>query len=180
MNPNMKKLTYSALFLALAFVLPFFTGQIPQIGSMLSPMHLPVMLCGFVCGGPWGLAVGFVAPVLRSLLFGMPPLFPTALAMAFELAAYGLFCGVFYQVFGKTMSALKATYVSLILAMLAGRLVWGAAQFILLGLSGGSFTFAAFLAGAFTNAVPAIVVQLILVPAISVLLGRTMKAPSCA
>ena len=172
MNPNMKKLTYSALFLALTFILPFFTGQIPQIGSMLSPMHLPVMLCGFVCGGPWGLAVGFAAPLLRSLTLGMPPLFPTALAMAFELAAYGLFCGVFYDLLRKKCSSLKACYIALAGAMLAGRLVWGAAQFVLLGVSGGSFTFSAFLAGAFFNAVPAIVVQLALVPAIVTLLER--------
>lgn len=172
MNPNMKKLTYSALFLALAFILPFFTGQIPQIGSMLSPMHLPVMLCGFVCGGPWGLAVGFAAPLLRSLTLGMPPLFPTALAMAFELAAYGLFCGVFYDLLRRKCSPLKACYIALVGAMLAGRLVWGAAQFVLLGVSGGSFTFSAFLAGAFFNAVPAIAVQLVLVPAIVTLLER--------
>ena len=76
MKRDIRKLTYSAVFLALALVLPFLTGQIPQIGSMLSPMHLPVMLCGFVCGGPWGLVVGFVAPLLRSLLFGMPPAVP--------------------------------------------------------------------------------------------------------
>ena len=47
------KLTYSALYLAIALVLPFLTGQIPQIGSMLCPMHIPALLCGFVCGWPW-------------------------------------------------------------------------------------------------------------------------------
>ena len=79
------KLTYSALYLAIALVLPFLTGQIPQIGSMLCPMHIPALLCGFVCGWPWGLAVGFISPLLRSVLFGMPDMFPTAVAMAFEL-----------------------------------------------------------------------------------------------
>mgnify|MGYP001045338803 CR=1 FL=1 len=82
---QIRKLTYSALYLAIALVLPFLTGQIPEIGSMLCPMHIPALLCGFVCGWPWGLAVGFVSPLLRSLLFGMPTAY-TAVAMAFELA----------------------------------------------------------------------------------------------
>ena len=90
---NVRRMVYAALFLALAMVLPFLTGQIPQIGSMLSPMHIPVLLCGFLCGWPWGLAVGFIAPLLRSVLFGMPPMFPGAVAMAFELAVYGCVSG---------------------------------------------------------------------------------------
>ena len=85
------KLVVAALCLALCLVLPFITGQIREIGNMLCPMHLPVLLCGFLCGWPYGLAIGFIAPLLRSVLFGMPPLFPTALAMAFELAGYGFF-----------------------------------------------------------------------------------------
>ncbi len=101
---NTKKLVYSALFLALALVLPFLTGQIQTFGQMLAPMHLPVLLCGFVCGPVWGLAVGAVAPLLRSLLFGMPPMFPTAVAMAFELAAYGLFTGLFYRLLSARLT----------------------------------------------------------------------------
>ena len=71
-SEHLKKLVTSSLFLALALVMPFMTGQIPEIGSMLCPMHLPVLLCGFICGWGWGLAVGAVAPILRSLLFFMP------------------------------------------------------------------------------------------------------------
>ena len=85
MSKNLKNMTLAALFLALGLVLPFFTGQIPQIGSMLLPMHIPVFLCGLICGWQYGAAVGFVVPLMRSVLFGMPPLFPTATAMAFEL-----------------------------------------------------------------------------------------------
>ena len=79
---SVKNLVVAALMLALAYVLPNFTGNIPQIGSMLLPMHLPVLLCGFLCGGVWGAVVGFVAPLLRSVLVGVPPMFPTAISMA--------------------------------------------------------------------------------------------------
>ena len=86
MNRNLKKLIYAALCLALCMVLPLLTGQIPEIGKRLSPMHIPVFLCGFLCGWPWGLAVGAIAPILRSFLFGMPALYPDAIVMSFELA----------------------------------------------------------------------------------------------
>ena len=116
---QIRKLTYSALYLAIALVLPFLTGQIPEIGSMLCPMHIPALLCGFVCGWPWGLAVGFVSPLLRSLLFGMPTAY-TAAAMAFELAAYGAVSGILYRIFPRRN---WSVYVTLIAAMIVGRLV---------------------------------------------------------
>jgi thiamine transporter ThiT len=81
------------MFVALGLILPFFTGQIPKVGSMMLPMHIPVLLCGLICGWKYGLMAGAVLPLLRSALFGMPPLFPTAAAMAFELAAYGFLSG---------------------------------------------------------------------------------------
>lgn len=94
---TVRQLVLAALFLALAFVLPLLTGQVPKVGNMLCPMHFPVLLCGFVLGGPWGLAVGFAAPLLRSVLFGMPPMFPVAISMAFELATYGLVSGLLWR-----------------------------------------------------------------------------------
>ena len=158
----MKKLVYSAMCLALCLVLPFLTGQIPEIGSMLLPMHIPVLLCGFLCGGGWGAAVGFCAPLLRFAIFSMPPM-PGCISMAFELAAYGLVVGLLHKKLGKSM---KGIYGSLICAMVAGRLVWGVAQMAIMGLSGGSFPFSAFVAGAFTAAIPGIVLQLVLIPAL--------------
>ena len=148
-----RQIVLAALFLALAFVLPMVTGHVPQVGNMLCPMHFPILLCGFVLGGPWGLAVGFIAPLLRSMLFGMPPMFPIAISMAFELAAYGLVSG-------------------LVIAMAAGRLVWGAVRFVLAGLTGSSFPFSAFLSGALLTAVPGIIAQLILIPLILVALQK--------
>jgi len=169
-KPATRKLILSALFLALGLVLPFLTGQIPQIGKMLLPMHIPVLLCGFVCGWPYGLAVGFVAPLLRIVLFGMPPLYPTALAMAFELAAYGAVTGALYARSAKR--GLGAVYGALIAAMLAGRAVWGLAEIVLLGLGGSAFTLQAFWSGAFASAGPGIVLQLILIPAVMAGLQR--------
>ena len=155
------KLTLSALFLALAYVLPFLTGQIPEIGSMLCPMHIPVLLCGFLCGWGWGFAVGLTAPLLRSLTLGMPVPFPMGLAMALELAAYGTVAGLLYRLLPPKKPYI---YCSLLGAMLVGRLIWGAAMFVFAGMSGGSFPFSAFLAGAFTNALPGILVQILLIP----------------
>ena len=103
-NLSVRNIVLAGFFLAVGIVLPFFTMQIPSIGNMLLPMHIPVLICGFVCGWPLGLIVGFILPLLRSMLFTMPPMYPTALAMAFELAAYGaaiwicnLYSWSFYQ-----------------------------------------------------------------------------------
>ena len=123
-------LVLAALFLALALVLPFVTGGIPAIGNMLLPMHIPVLFCGLVCGWQYGLGVGFAAPLLRSLLFGAPPMYPNALAMAFELAAYGLIIGLVYARLPK--QGWGALYASLLAAMAGGRLVWAVAEVVLL------------------------------------------------
>jgi thiamine transporter ThiT len=166
---QIRRLTYAALYLALAMVLPFVTGQIPEIGSALCPMHIPALLCGFMCGWPWGLAVGFIAPLLRSALFGMPALFPGAVAMAFELAVYGGMAGFLRRKLPRRKGML---YAVLLISMIAGRLVWGAVRVILAGLSGSSFTWALFLAGAVNNAVPGIILQLVLIPVLVAAMER--------
>ena len=170
-----KNLTLSAMFLALGLVLPLLTGQIPQIGNMLLPMHLPVFLCGLICGWQYGGVIGFVTPLLRYVIFGMPVLYPTGLAMSLELMTYGIVAGLLYAV--SKWQCVVALYRCLIIAMLAGRAVWGVTEVILLGLSGDSFTWQAFFAGAFLNAVPGIILQLILIPAIMLALHRTGLVP---
>lgn len=162
-------LVVAAMMLALGLILPFFTGQIPQIGGMLCPMHLPVLLCGFLCGWKYGLAVGFVLPLLRSVLFGAPPLY-TALAMAFELAAYGFLSGFLYA--RSRWQCVVALYRCLILAMLGGRVVWALARIALSGVSGQAFTWQIFLSGAFLTAIPGIILQLVFIPAVMVALDR--------
>lgn len=164
-------LTLSAMFMAIGLVLPFLTGQIKQIGSMLLPMHIPVFLCGLICGWQYGLIVGLILPLLRSMLFGMPILFPTGIAMAFELATYGAVIGWLYS--HSRWQCVIALYRCMIMAMLAGRLVWGVVQILLLGINGNGFTWQMFIAGAFLNAIPGIILQLILIPAIMVALNRT-------
>lgn len=170
-NTITKNITLAAMFIAVGLILPFFTGQIPQFGKMLLPMHIPVFFCGLICGWQYGLTVGFVLPLLRYAVFGMPVIFPTGIAMAFELASYGLISGYLYN--NSRWQCVIALYRSIITAMLAGRIIWGIAQIVLLGISGSTFTWQMFMAGAFINAVPGIVVQLILIPAIMVALNRT-------
>jgi len=168
---NVLMLVTSAICLALCMVLPFITGQIPQVGNMLCPMHIPVLLCGLLCGPVYAATVGAVAPVLRFALFGMPPLFPTGLAMCFELAAYGLISSVAYRKLPRKTSSL---YAALLIAMLGGRIVWGVVMAILMGIDGSALTMNAFMASAFVNAVPGIIVHIVLIPVIVMALQRAL------
>lgn len=159
---KVKNLTIAGVCLALALLLPFVTGQIPSVGSMLCPMHIPVLLCAFFVSWKWALGVGFVAPILRFALFSMPPM-PFGIAMAFELATYGFVASVMYKVLPKKKWAI---YVSLISAMVLGRVVWGAARMIIAGVTANPFTWQMFIGGALLEAIPGIAIQLILIPII--------------
>lgn len=168
-STQLRKLTYSALHMAIALILPFVTGQIPEIGAMLCPMHIPALLCGFMCGWPWGVAVGFISPLLRSVMLGMPAMFPAAIAMAFELAVYGGMAGLLYSRLPRKKWMI---YAALLISMIAGRVVWGAVQALLAGLSGNSFTWTLFLTGAVINAIPGIIMQLALIPVLVVTMDK--------
>lgn len=159
------------MFLAIGIVLPFFTGQIKEIGSMLLPMHIPVFLCGLICGWEYGGIVGFILPLMRSMMFGMPPIFPNAVAMSVELMTYGVVAGALYA--SSRWQCIISLYRSLIIAMLAGRIVWGATEVVLIGAGGSGFTWKAFLSGALLNAIPGIIVQLVLIPALMIALNKT-------
>lgn len=159
-----KKMILSALFLALVMILPMFIVHIPGIGRMLLPMHIPVLLCGFLVGWPYGLLVGLIGPLLRSFAFGMPPLFPTAIAMTFELAVYGAASGFIYNKFSKKNIA--STYIALISAMILGRIISGAANIILYGITQDAYTWEIFLSASFIQAIPGIIFQLIAIPPI--------------
>ena len=165
-----RNLAYAAVCLALCLALPFLTGQIPEVGNMLCPMHLPVLLAGFLCGPWWGALVGAVAPVYRFFLFGMPPIFPTGFAMCFELAVYGLVSGWLYR---RLPEKRGCVYSALLAAMVSGRVVWGLVMKMVATAGTDGFTWAMFLSGALLNAIPGIVLQLVLIPVLVLALRKT-------
>lgn len=176
-----KRLVLSAMFMALGLILPFITGQLQQVGTMLLPMHIPVLLCGLICGWQYGAVVGFVLPLLRYSLFGMPPIYPMGISMAFELAAYGAVIGICRKIFRRkkwfaTVSESKRyildIYFSLVVSMICGRIVWGLVRYALASVTRQVFTWQMFVAGAFVTAIPGIVIQLILIPALMIALER--------
>ena len=159
-----KKVNYlvlAALFLTLGLLMPFLTMQIREIGNMLLPMHIPVLVCGFVCGWRYGLLVGFITPLLRSFIFTMPIMFPSAVSMAFELATYGAIVGILYYIL---RSSKLRIYLSLLVAMFTGRLVWGVVMIILSGINKSTFSWQMFVGSALLNAIPGIILQLVLIP----------------
>ncbi len=170
---QIKKLVISAMMLALCLLLPFLTGQIREIGRMLAPMHLPVLICGYVCGPVWGFAVGLVAAPLRSMIFSMPAV-PECFFMAAELAVYGLMSGLFYRIFPKK---LPFYYVSLLISMVSGRILYGILHFAVAGIQGNSYLFETFLAATVLGSIPGMILQLVLIPLILAGLKRTGYLP---
>ena len=170
---HLYRLSLAAMFIALGWLLPFLTGQIPEVGSMLLPMHLPAFLAGFVLGPWYGLLVGLMMPVTRSLIFGMPPIYPTALIMSFELATYGFMTGLLFLIsFKKFKYHIVNIIIILIISMLIGRFVWGLVSYILLSING-TFSLQMFLSGAFITAWPGIALQLVLIPLLVQMLWQT-------
>ncbi|MBE6759667.1 MAG: ECF transporter S component [Ruminococcaceae bacterium] len=165
---RLKRLVVSALCLAIALVLPFLTGQLKQLGNMLCPMHLPVLLCGFVCGWPWGLAVGIIAPIMRSLIFQMPQMV-SAIPMAVELAVYGASTGLLYKLLPKKIPFI---YVNLLCSMVAGRVVWGVFSAVMAGVRSTPFGLEMFFTQAVVNAVPGMILQIVLIPVLVMVLRR--------
>ena len=170
MQTRLRKAVAAAVFLAVGMVLPLLTMQIKEIGDTLLPMHLPVLLCGFLCGAQYGGTVGLLLPFLRGAVFGMPPLYPNAVWMAVELATYGLVAGLLYARCRR--KTLGQVYLCLIAAQLAGRVAWGLAKTLLLGLAGKPFTLMMFLSGGFVDALPGIILQILLIPPVVHLLSR--------
>lgn len=156
-----RQMLLSILFIAIGLTLPCLTDDLLEIRQILLPMHLPVLLCGFVCGWPYGLAVGAVTPLLRNLLFSMPALYPTAIAMTFELAAYGFMTGFLYQ---KQPKRPGFVYVSLLASLIFGRLVWGAARVLLCFFGDSAFSLSLFFSEGFFTPIPGLILQIIFIP----------------
>lgn len=169
---ELRNLIFAALFFALAMLLPFLSGQIPEINSVFCPMHIPIFLCGFICGWKWGLAIGFSAPLLRSATFGFPVFYPIAVSMAFELAAYGLICGLLHKLLPKKKPFI---YCSLISAMIVGRILRALATLVCTELVGNSFALSAFITGVIVKSIPGIISHLIIVPLLVILIENILK-----
>lgn len=175
MKNTTNNMVLSAMFIAIGLVLPFFTGQVPQIGNMLLPMHIPVLLCGLICGWKYGILVGFILPLLRHSIFGMPILFPTGIAMAFELATYGFVIGFLYS--HSRWQCIISLYRCMIVSLIAGRIVWGIVMMIIVNISSNAFTLQMFLSAAVLNAIPGIILQLVLIPSVMLALHKTGLVP---
>ena len=162
-------LIMALICLAISVVLPMLTDQVPRFGQGLRPMHIPVLIAGFSCGPVIGFVVGLAAPMLSLLIHGVPAFMPMGFAMGLELATYGLIAGLLYsQLPRKT----ESIYVSLITAMIVGRIVWGASMIVLSGRAQTQFTYQMFMKYAFIDAMPAILFHIVLIPAVVIALEK--------
>ncbi|MCX7695001.1 MAG: ECF transporter S component [Caloramator sp.] len=161
-----KKIVLASLFLALGLLIPSIFHMSGLPGNVFLPMHIPVLLCGFVLGEKYGVLIGFVTPFLSSVLTGMPPIYPVAVAMAFELATYGFISGYLYK--RRKMNL----FVSLIVAMIFGRLVSGAANYILLTTMGKKYVLNMFITASFVKCIWGIVIHLIVIPFVVKMIER--------
>ena len=172
---RIRNLTITAVCVALCYVLPLAFHGLP-VASSLSPMHIPVLLCGLICGGGWGLLCGIAGPVLSSLLSGMPP-FARLIRMIAELAVYGLAGGLSMK-FIRTGKTFADMYISLIIAMVLGRIAGGVATAIFFAATTQVYSLALWLTSYFVNAVPGIVAHLVLVPLLVLTLMKSRILPS--
>jgi len=163
-----KRMVSAAVCVALGVILPVAFHSIPNAGSIFLPMHIPVLLCGLLCGWPYGLACGVLAPVLSSLITGMPPAAYLP-SMVCELAAYGLLSGLFTR-YIKIGNRMVSLYIALIAAMVAGRIVYGVLNALI--FMAGHYAFSVFITAAFVTALPGIIIQLILIPSLVRLLEK--------
>ncbi len=166
---NIRRLTVSALCLALCVVLPLAFHILPDGGSVFSPMHIPVLICGLSCGGIWGLVCGLLGPILSSFITGMPnaAYLPSMLV---ELASYGFIAGLMMN-FVRTGRLYADLYISLAVAMVLGRVLAGLAMGFI--FARGAFSIGMWAGSYFVGSLPGIIAHLIIVP---ILTGALMKA----
>ena len=170
-----KRISLCAMCIALCYVLPIAFHAI-SLGSTLSPMHIPVLLCGLICGGWWGALCGIIGPILSSLLSGMPGL-PMLVRMIPELCVYGL-VGGFALHFVRTGKTPVDLYISLAVAMLAGRIVGGIATAIFFAATSGVYSLELWAASYFVESLPGIAAHLVIVPVLYLTLNKAKLIPS--
>lgn len=167
-----KRMTLSAVCIALCVVLPIAFHSIPDAGSVFLPMHIPVLICGMLCGWPFGFLTGLMGPLLSSILTGMPPAAYLP-AMMVECATYGLVSGLMLK-FVHTGKTYPDLYIALVTAMLAGRVVSGIAKALIFSPG---MAMSAWVAGSFVTALPGIVIQLVLLPSVVYSLMKAKVIP---
>ena len=163
----------AALFTALCVVLPIAMHMIPDAGTVFLPMHIPVLMCGLICGVPYGFLCGLLGPALSCLLTGMPPMVILP-AMMVECATYGAVAGLVLK-FVRTKNLTADLYIALIAAMIAGRVVSGIAKALIFTPG---ITMTAWVTASFVTALPGIVIQLLLIPQVVRLLTKAQYLPA--
>ena len=172
---SVKRITLCALFIALCYVLPIAFHAVGA-GSILSPMHIPVLMCGLICGSGYGALCGIIGPVLSHLLGSMPPL-PMLVRMVPELCVYGLVGGITMK-YIRTGRAAADVYISLVITMIAGRIVGGIATAIFYTVTSGVYSIALWATSYFVEGLPGIVAHLILVPVLVLTLQKARLVPA--
>lgn len=162
---NTKELVFAALFLALGIALPQLFARNPEIGQIALPMHFTVMLCGLICGAKYGGMCGALTPLLSSFFIGKPPLIPIGIPMIFELCTYGIIIALIYSK--------RNVYISLIGAMIGGRIVYGIASAIVFGVKGIPYGFEAFIIASVVKPLPGIIAQIIIIPVVMIALTKS-------
>ena len=168
-----KKLVFTAACIALCVVLPMAFHAIPNGGTIFLPMHIPVLLCGLICGWPYGGVCGLVGPLISSLITGMPPaaMLPS---MMVECCTYGVISGLLMR-FVRTKYTVADLYISLIAAMAAGRIIAGLAKAWIFTPGISPF---AWVTTSLVSGIPGIAIQLVLMPAVVFALTRAKLIPS--
>ncbi len=172
---SVKRTTLCALFIAFCYVLPIAFHAV-GLGSVVAPMHIPVLLCGMICGSGYGALCGIIGPILSHLLGGMPPL-PMLVRMVPELCVYGLVGGITMKSI-RTGRAAADVYISLVITMIAGRIVGGIATAIFYAVTSGVYSIALWATSYFVEGLPGIVAHLILVPVLVLTLQKARLVPA--
>lgn len=163
-----KKLVLSGFFIACGVILPMVFHMFSMGGTVFLPMHIPVLIAGYFLGPMYGAAVGIVTPIISGLLTGMPPLVPVMPIMAFELCGYGLFTGLIFEKTNKI-------YLSLISAMVAGRLLAIVGAFVISLTLAPKINPIAYVVGGLSIAIPGMIIQLIFIPMLIKLLFKNKE-----
>ncbi len=170
---NVKKSIITAVCIALCYVIPLMFHGIQNAGSIFCPMHIPVFICGLICGWQYGLLCGIAGPALSSALSGMPPV-AILPSMMVELAAYGTAAGLMMKLV-RTKSTYADLYISLIVAIVCGRVLAGLAKALI--FARGSYSMSAWIAGSVVTSWPGTVIQLVFIPTIVFALMKSHLIP---